>query len=550
MASSEQQRNGWPVVVYLYDLSHGMAGNMSQQFIGKRLECIPHTGLVVYGYEYFFGGGIQSARPGTTVAGTPWKKYTVGFTTVTQPLFHNWCLEQAARFSPANYDLLTHNCNNFTEEACQFLTGKSIPKFITELPNDALSTPMGAMLRPMIENMMNQVQNSGMIPGMNNPVVRPQIPAISYGLNAPIIRSEDREAVQAYDREEAERNERRAQERLQEAQNQQNAAPMNPQANPFAAFMQNMNQQQMGGMQQQNFGMQQQNFGMQPPQQQQQRAAPAAPVQAQASNSNFKEFNPNPSPFLTLDKNQSKALDNYEKRLLKQLPKNEQAQALVKEITRVCKTENERLSDRHFMFMMKLALSLPANKLLSILSMFRYMCKRPEAADYFKSRQEDIAKLLDRVGLGESQNELAKDFILVLVNVCLAHLYNNSFPLSEKTIEIGLSCIDKFSNTVSLSASRLLFNMVIQMEKVMDDEQCTIASALLEKLTEIQHAGTRRRCVWILSYLLYHVEDIRDLAVAMDFDASVLKNCSGNEDKDIRLIDDLSTIVAMAVEDE
>ena len=95
--------------------------------------------------------------------------------------------------------------------------------------------------------------------------------------------------------------------------------------------------------------------------------------------------------------------------------------------------------------------------------------------------------LFFKVGLGESENELAKDFILVLVNVCLAHLYNNSFPLSEKTIEIGISCIDKFSNTVSLSASRLLFNMVIQMEKVMDDEQCTIASALLEKLTEIQH---------------------------------------------------------------
>ena len=46
------------------------------------------------------------------------------------------------------------------------------------------------------------------------------------------------------------------------------------------------------------------------------------------------------------------------------------------------------------------------------------------------------------------------------------------------------------------------------------------------------------------------MEDLRDLAVAMDFDAAVLKDCSGNEDKDIRLIDDLTTIVAMASEDE
>jgi len=532
MASSEEQRNGWPIQVYLYDLSHGMAGNLSQQFIGKRLECIPHTGLIVYGYEYFFGGGIQSARPGTTIAGAPWKKYTIGFTTVTQPMFHNWCLEKAARFSPANYDLLTHNCNNFTEEASQFLTGKSIPKFITELPEDALSCPMGAMLRPMIENMMNQVQNTGMIPGMNNPVVRPMLPAISMGLSAPIIRSEARDAVRQFDAQEAERNERRRQEKLREQQQNQNNPNnpgMNPQANPLAAFMQSMNQQQ--------------NVGAMPQQQPASRAA--APVEVQASNSNFKVFNPNPKPFLTLDKNQAKALDNYEKRLLKQLGNNAQATALINEITRVCKTESERLSNSHFKFMTKLATSLPPNKLLSILSMFRYMCKRPEAAEYFSGRQEDLHTLLDRVGLGSSESAPAKDFILVLVNVCLAHLYNNSFPISEKTIDVGLSCIDKFSNTVSLSASRLLFNMTIQMDKTMDDEQCAISSALLEKLTDIKHIGTMRRCVWILSYLLYHVDDIRDLATAVEFDASALKAIEGIEQKDLNLIDDLVLIMAM-----
>merc|ERR1719394_1168270 len=111
----------------------------------------------------------------------------------------------------------------------------------------------------MIENMMSQVQNSGMIPGMNNPVVRPTLPFMAMGPNAPIITADDRAAVQKYDQEEAARNERRRQEREQENQARQ-AAPgpqMNQQANPFAAFMQGMQQPQ---------GMQ--NFGAQPPQQQ------------------------------------------------------------------------------------------------------------------------------------------------------------------------------------------------------------------------------------------------------------------------------------------
>jgi hypothetical protein len=50
---------GSDVVLHLYDLSMGMARAMSMAFIGKQIDCIPHTGIVVYGHEYFYGGGIQ-----------------------------------------------------------------------------------------------------------------------------------------------------------------------------------------------------------------------------------------------------------------------------------------------------------------------------------------------------------------------------------------------------------------------------------------------------------------------------------------------------------
>ena len=39
--------------------------------LGRRLEGIWHTAVVVHGKEYFFGGGVQSMRPGTTPAGSP-----------------------------------------------------------------------------------------------------------------------------------------------------------------------------------------------------------------------------------------------------------------------------------------------------------------------------------------------------------------------------------------------------------------------------------------------------------------------------------------------
>jgi len=40
-------------------------------FIGKPVEAVYHTSVVVYGLEYFFGGGIQSATPKTTPFGHP-----------------------------------------------------------------------------------------------------------------------------------------------------------------------------------------------------------------------------------------------------------------------------------------------------------------------------------------------------------------------------------------------------------------------------------------------------------------------------------------------
>ena len=65
------------------------------------------------------------------------------------------------QFTASTYNLLTNNCNNFSDACVNFLVNHGIPSYIIDLPNIVFSTPMGAMLRPMIENMQNQINASG-----------------------------------------------------------------------------------------------------------------------------------------------------------------------------------------------------------------------------------------------------------------------------------------------------------------------------------------------------------------------------------------------------
>lgn len=49
---------------------------------------------------------------------------------VLPPFFHR----------PEKYHLFEHNCNTFSSEVAQFLTGTKIPSYITDLPSEVLST--------------------------------------------------------------------------------------------------------------------------------------------------------------------------------------------------------------------------------------------------------------------------------------------------------------------------------------------------------------------------------------------------------------------------
>jgi len=53
-----------PVKLYVYDLSNGIARQMSRQLTGKQIDGIWHTSIVVYGREIFYGQGVSESAPG------------------------------------------------------------------------------------------------------------------------------------------------------------------------------------------------------------------------------------------------------------------------------------------------------------------------------------------------------------------------------------------------------------------------------------------------------------------------------------------------------
>ncbi|GAB1299639.1 Desumoylating isopeptidase 1 [Apodemus speciosus] len=191
--------NLYPVKLYVYDLSKGLARRLSPIMLdgfsawpwlswtcsvdqpgieltetrlplpgvltlkGKQLEGIWHTSIVVHKDEFFFGsGGISSCTPslGGTLLGPPDSVVDVGNTEVTEEIFLEYLSSLGeSLFRGEAYNLFEHNCNTFSNEVAQFLTGRKIPSYITDLPSEVLSTPFGQALRPFLDSI--QIQPPG-----------------------------------------------------------------------------------------------------------------------------------------------------------------------------------------------------------------------------------------------------------------------------------------------------------------------------------------------------------------------------------------------------
>ena len=169
------------VQLAIYDLSQGMAKALSAQLLGPdhAIDMVPHTGLLVFGKEYFFASGTGVAVEAPEVFRTtrnlaPRQILEVGTTEVTPSDFDEWCRRQSqsmdAPFHASRYNLFDQNCNHFSQQALKdglrvvpnkdTQNGELIPQWILDIPQKFLASPFGQLARPMLENM----QVSGGVP--------------------------------------------------------------------------------------------------------------------------------------------------------------------------------------------------------------------------------------------------------------------------------------------------------------------------------------------------------------------------------------------------
>jgi desumoylating isopeptidase 1 len=68
------------VHLLVYDISRGMARDMSLSMLGFQLDAVYHTSIQLNGLEYVYDGGIISIVPGTSHLGRPMQQIHLGRT--------------------------------------------------------------------------------------------------------------------------------------------------------------------------------------------------------------------------------------------------------------------------------------------------------------------------------------------------------------------------------------------------------------------------------------------------------------------------------------
>jgi Ca2+-binding EF-hand superfamily protein len=162
-------RRKTPVELLLYDISGGASKLFSPLLFGRKFEAIYHSGLLAFGKEYWYGGQVfKTEPPATAHFGTPLFRSSatklapsryrpglrtvhLGYTLATQAEFEGFLrAEMISKYTPDAYDVMSHNCNCFSNEAVRFLTGAGIPEEVMNLPELVMSTPTAKLLRPVL----------------------------------------------------------------------------------------------------------------------------------------------------------------------------------------------------------------------------------------------------------------------------------------------------------------------------------------------------------------------------------------------------------------
>lgn len=102
-------------------------------------------------------------QPISFILNKRFKLLSIGVTNLQLEDFETWISEISDQYTYSTYNILENNCNNFSHEACMFLTGNSIPDHIRNLPNEFKSTPLGQMFAPMINQFTENMKQQSML---------------------------------------------------------------------------------------------------------------------------------------------------------------------------------------------------------------------------------------------------------------------------------------------------------------------------------------------------------------------------------------------------
>lgn len=147
----------------MYDISDGFAKNWSWMLLGQSFEGIWHTGVVINWpekrSEFWFGGALFESEPGTTPFGEPMFKKQLGHTyKLRDEVWHIVARQFAREFTKESYDVLTHNCNHFSDKLSMFLLNEHIPTEVRKQPEMVMDTMTAKALRPLLNRWLGGFQ--------------------------------------------------------------------------------------------------------------------------------------------------------------------------------------------------------------------------------------------------------------------------------------------------------------------------------------------------------------------------------------------------------
>ncbi|XP_061337024.1 deSI-like protein At4g17486 isoform X2 [Gastrolobium bilobum] len=98
-----------------------------------------HSGIEVHGMEYGFGAhdystsGVFEVEPRSCPGFIFRRSLLLGSTDMSSTEFRSFMERLSAKYHGDTYHLIAKNCNHFTDEVCQQLTGKPIPAWVNRL---------------------------------------------------------------------------------------------------------------------------------------------------------------------------------------------------------------------------------------------------------------------------------------------------------------------------------------------------------------------------------------------------------------------------------